>query len=593
MNFIYLVIFFAFVFSFSLLSERKFEENLIVCTNIVVFFLYFLGLYLSFKWIWLFLALVSLGVVGREIIVYKKPVGGILEKIIANNISVGIVIFFVVCLMLYLCNIDRFGTIWDEWDHWMYYVKSMYISGRIAWAAQDYPPSIMLVEWLGMKFYGNWNEGILYTSFYCYMCAIILPFCKRATKREILFWPIVLILYVSIINVSLYAMLDTSPIIGVLSGYVMWAIWDNEKVDWFYYLRISVTLFIIILAKGLMIVIVFLLAGLLIATVIFKNRREKINCAISLIPPIAGYLLWKLYINMNKFDSRFTKGSTYVMKQFLKGEYRLPDLFPEFRESFITVFLWRPISNFSYLQSEKAVVPISTLAFLLIMICALVIWNIKDKNNIKKQIFTVFIVIIFLTYIFVFLVAMVTLFAAELTSYVRVPYLASLYSRYTAPSFVGIWTFFGYLIFSSELWAKNKATILFSLFLFINWNSVEWLTPINNEYQGRISDNKSCIPIEEKTIMNKLYEAGGPTRILYYYDEEKTKTINSINYRYYALPHSVNFYSGDIDELKYTVGFYGSEYIYFNFEEPLLYENGLYRIVKNDIGELSFFKINK
>ena len=83
-----------------------------------------------------------------------------------NYLSLGLIAFFVLYVFVYLFDLNRNFTVWDEFSHWGVMLKEMLrldnfysVTKSTLMVHKDYPPVLQLFEFFWIKLCGSYREA--------------------------------------------------------------------------------------------------------------------------------------------------------------------------------------------------------------------------------------------------------------------------------------------------------------------------------------------------------------------------------------------------------------------------------------------------
>lgn len=265
------------------------------------------------------------------------------QSVIKNYLTPGFLIFCVLFVFLFILNIKRQFTVWDEFMHWGPMVKEMFRLDKFYSVAEsvipmhkDYPPIISILQVLWCKLAGGYREGYLYISLQVLVFSMFLPaLSKLKFKKSFAFYIKLFLIFVFIISSALlltvaeakfYTTIYIDCFLAVIFAYGLFLSVCEKNVTVFNLIRLSVCLAFLLLSKQmglvffLLILSAFALNYLITHYAVLKSEiRQKTAgkrlvkmgvtaFCISVIPYLFSYI-WDKYISAIGVERQFNISS--------------------------------------------------------------------------------------------------------------------------------------------------------------------------------------------------------------------------------------------------------------------------------------------
>ncbi|MBK5211930.1 MAG: hypothetical protein JJE36_06450 [Coriobacteriia bacterium] len=274
-----------------LVSKKRFEQVVPLALMSSALFVYLFGLFGNlFLGYYLSLAVaVSFPILVVILVIKRKD----LSQLVGNFLTPGFCIFLVIYVFIYILNLNRGLTMWDEFSHWAASVKEMLrlhdfysvaasqISGH-----KDYPPIIGIFQLIWCRLAGGYKEAYLYRSLQTLSLSLFLPmFSKFTWKKSWKFYlKLVLLMFVAVVipvftplgRQYFYQSIYVDCIMGFLLAYCLSLVVIERRNSLFKYVSISIALSFMLLVKQIGIAFCLLVFGAFIVNTIIINK-EKIS----------------------------------------------------------------------------------------------------------------------------------------------------------------------------------------------------------------------------------------------------------------------------------------------------------------------------
>lgn len=463
----------------TLLLKKRFEEVLpsaIMLSGLILYLASFLGkLSIGFY----LLVFVSLGF--PIFLLIKKNKEKELILYLDKILTPGLLIFFVVYLEIYILNLNRGFTEWDEFSHWGPMVKETlrldtFYSDPLSKSLthKDYPPAIVLIEVLWCKLNNiigsGYREDILYKALQTFILSMYMPAFnklewKNVTRGKMAAYAVLsslILLSLQLImplgEAKIFATIYTDGAMAVVFAYCLFTIIANsQNYDYGYYFQISISLTFLLLIKQMGIALYLLALGIYLLNIMFINSKTKIIVDFKeLVYIIGGFvgfpqffsILWSLYIKKLGIKGQFSISSIKLKSLFdivqgCGGEEWQHTVYINFIDKFCTKKLKSSPLPLSYWQ--------------LVLILGLMLYLVGKINKdllIRKQIYLLDICIVLGSVAYA--VAMMLLYMYSFGEYEGTRIVC--YERYMGTY---IFAFFSLIIMMSinKIWIKGDSVI--------------------------------------------------------------------------------------------------------------------------------------
>ena len=173
------------------LSKRTFGKCLPL-TFMINAFIYFITqvLFHTFKVGLVINILLPILLIGLLIWTYKKEGPKELKDFKANYFTNGMIAFIVIFIGVFIFDLNRTFTVWDEWSHWGEMIKEMFRLDRLysvdastLLVHKDYPPIVQLFEMFYSQLSGGYNESFLIRSIHLLSFCLFIPAISEEEKK--------------------------------------------------------------------------------------------------------------------------------------------------------------------------------------------------------------------------------------------------------------------------------------------------------------------------------------------------------------------------------------------------------------------------
>lgn len=551
------------------------------------------------------------------------------KKIKDNYFSNGFFAFIILYIFVYIFDLKRSFSHWDEFSHWGVMVKEMIrldkfysIDSSTLMAHKDYPPILQIFEMFYCKLSGGYNEAYLIRSIHLFsLSLIVLPIIdefkkfnniKSFIKFVLVVVSIIFIAYLFILLYDGHGVINSiynDYFMAILTAYSMFIIIINKKIfSKFNIINLSLSLSFLVLTKQmglplfLMIIFIYIFDIILklkndkslnkIKNIIFKRKNLKriifIFIALILIP-LGLYFGWSKYVKIIGCDSQFNLSDIKINELYgiIRGvsgeEWQHTASKNYYNALFNSNITTSNILTLSYLQS-----------IILIFIFLLFIWKYFKNKFYKNQFLSINTTLFFgaIGYAFV----MLLLYVFSFGSY-EGPNLAS-FDRYMATYIIICLVVIIYLIGIVVSRSKNKKKELYLfilcglLFIIQSPNKMVALIPsISSPVENVYSYNANIISNKTKDF-DKIYIIAQNTSGEYQFFVKYYCNPRLTNLHYFNLPvdNNINprtYYNDNM--LEYMKDF---DYLYLALIDDSFIEKYSFMFGNEKIEQYGLYKIN-
>lgn len=506
-----------------------------------------------------------------------------LEQFKKDFFSNGFYTFIIFYIGIFIFDLNRKFTKWDEYSHWGVMVKEMLRLDKLysselstLMVHKDYPPMISIYELFYTKLTFVFKEETLIKTLHLFNASLIIPFidnnvCKKNIIKSV---TAILSMFLIILLFDQHDIINTIYIdytVSLLTAYMLSIVFIEENnLTKFNIINLIIGLSFLILSKQIGLPFCLMIIFLFILKTILKTKPNKsmiINILLVTIIPIIFFFGWNKYVS--KLD---------IEKQFVISNVIEKRVEPWQKEALNNYLI--AIKNRSLLTSYIKL----SYIFLLIIVLLLLYLVCKKIYN-KKE-----IIILGSTYTLGFIGYFLVMLGLYTTSFG--PYegviLAS-FDRYM-PSFVLICISSIYMIYIKNSSLKKTLIILTILLLIQNPIKLKRLIPKVKKTEEHIFQIQAD-KIKRNTKANtKVFLIAQNTSGEYqfgvkFYLDTQTTNLNSFNLPTSNIDDYEKYYNENIKEYmlefdylylsKLDESFY--QKYHFLFNEPIK-ENNLYKI---------------
>lgn len=324
------------------------------------------------------------------------------------------------CLILFLLLIcwDRPITQFDDMNHWAREVKSLfYMNGLVgverhcSLAYGDYPPIMQLLEWWFVHVLGYFREGLLFFAQYLFGFSFLLPCLYRnPTGRK--FWAAGLLFILlpipllSVFNISFLKGVGVDAILGILIGGIVFSIFDAEKTDWFYFLRLASYLSFLALTKSTGMIWVVFLTLLFMGVYFWKyhhNRKQMSGVVAVAITPLLMYASWVIYCKKMGLTTYLTQIGLNAVQGIQTGQWSLPPETGQLLKIYVRAIFFAPTSqNYFGISALALMLLMPLLYFVLYKRNVLQEWEFRTLRIVMPLFSLMWIILLFFSMISIF-----------------------------------------------------------------------------------------------------------------------------------------------------------------------------------------------
>ena len=281
------------------------------------------------------LALFSIGYI--IITKYKKKD---LTQLKNNFLTKGFYAFILIYIAIFIFDLNRSFTVWDEYSHWGVMVKEMFrldkfysVSASTLMAHKDYPPIISIFELFYCKLIGNYREPYLIRALHLLSLSFFIPaICEEENKCQKVKFAIKIGLIITSVFLT-FLLFDghgiintiyTDYILAMIVSYILYiVVTEKNLTSNFTVIILSISSCFLLLTKQmgfplyLMVLFIYFLENTL------KNKSSKLKntkkikpitfLKILILLIIIPLLIWKCWSN-------------YTESLGIKGQFELADL---------------------------------------------------------------------------------------------------------------------------------------------------------------------------------------------------------------------------------------------------------------------------
>ena len=249
-----------YTFSLKVIFKNKFEYNLPL-TFIISAIIMYVSLY-TFKSIYIGLIINLLICLIFPIYLIKNKYN--FKRIKDEFLTNGLICFLTLYLIVYLYDLNRMYTRWDELSHWGKMVKEILrldnfysVNASYLLPHKDYPPMFSLMEVFYTLINGAFKESYLIRCIHMFEGSIILSIFnhdkKLSIKKDILktilvfsFLYILTLLFDSEVFInSIYIDIPLSFLIG----YILFYVFKEKDYNYLFFIQLSFMLIFVLLSK--------------------------------------------------------------------------------------------------------------------------------------------------------------------------------------------------------------------------------------------------------------------------------------------------------------------------------------------------------
>ena len=348
---------------------------------------------------WLcFFGFVILG--GTAILIYRKN-----TVLLVNSYKdAGIIIFALCSVFIYFAFRGHIVTNWDDFNYWANFPKNLYysdafVSGPASTTIfKDYMPIVQIYLYAILKFYGAFDEGVLFVAHNVLILTFLIPFFEINTDdlRRSVIRVFAGTLLIPAFSFQPFHCLGVDIIISAVFGYLLIRIFSTKNRDIWFYTELIILLSFLTLVKAMAIIVVAIVIILVWIDVNKKNRICILYSIASSIIPICFYFSWHLFCRI--------KGNTsYLSDKAISNVNGGAFVLPEYAGTVVRKYIEALLS----LNLNGGKIGASAVA-IMIFVIAIARYGFKDIKN-KKLMWGIisvgffgYLLSLLYTYLFVF-----------------------------------------------------------------------------------------------------------------------------------------------------------------------------------------------
>lgn len=536
--------------------------------------------------------------------------------------NINIIIYLIYIISISIRNYNLLASLWDEFTHWADSVKgTVQLDDFVANPKsnslfKNYPPIMTLFQYWGQKINitlsGQFNEGLLYSSYLMFSGAVLLPVLsidkKRSVIRSIIFAGIIFISPVIFYKQYFYS-IYIDQFLGIIFGasitVLMFNDLENQETNISFSKLLYMNLMIanLVLAKDVGVYFAFV-----IAVILFVNEFSKkiLNNISRIVLPLSGLCTlliskWSWNIILKSYNLS-TGGRNVNLINYIK--YLLGRGQMSLEKEVALIYRGKWLRGFLDLSHIK----INYLIFIVLLTVSLfLLYSLINKN--KKNYYNLIIIVVSF-YLYIFALGMLYVF---LFSEYEAKNLAS-FDRYLSINLLGLTILLMVLtsMLISKINKKNIKILTISLVLSMTI-SVLPLSTIKNWINGSYQKSTETFREQFELLDNEINKLEDNKKI--YYIHQGSSGITYHVMRFNVRPHNIYnafgtwsigepFYEGDVWTKNYTatewkdvlqnesygyvaiykINDYFRETYYEVFEDPNdIEENKVYKVLDNGL----------
>ena len=541
---------------------------------------------------------------------YKKNDLKVFNK---NFFTIGLYSFILLYIGVYIFDLYRVFTKWDEFSHWGVMIKEMFrldrfysIKSSTLMVHKDYPPIVQLFELFYAKLSGGYKEAYLIRAIHLFNLSLFIPvisetYVKKTQKYKTIIKIILIIISVyliillfdghNIIN-SIYIDYTMAIVTAYLLGII---VFEKDLLNKFTLINLSIGLSFLLLIKQMSIPLYLMILFMFIVSIIIKKEKSITKESIPKIVKVILLLVVIPFLTLKSWNS-------YVDKLNVEKQFELKDLkITELKDivSGNKGEKYQQEASTNYLNAIKkenittSYLKINYIQWLIITIVLLYILWSQNKEYFHKHQILLIMATLTLGYIGYFLV-MLIMYVFSFGPY-EGPNLAS-FDRYMS-TYVLISILLTFMIFIN-IYVNNKNSLSKLIILTILLILIQSPFSINKCFPKIIKPKNNGF-IEMAKIINKNTKKNSKIYIIaqnssgdyqfyikYYLDDKTT------NLEYFDLPILENnnceeYFNTNVKDYMYKYDYLYLAKIDESFKEKYNF------IFDNNIKEGNLYKINK
>lgn len=388
MSFIITLLYFiCFTATLVVISKKRFSKCLPLSFMISSFTLFFSQVVFKTFNIGIFINII-IAFIFPIICITKKIRNESLEQIKQLIINNGLYIFILLYIGVFIFDLNREFSMWDEFSHWGVMVKEMFrldrfysIDASTLMVHKDYPPIVSIYELFFAKLSGGYNETYLIRGLHLFQFSLFIPFIAKEDDKKAS--RIIKALLVIIIVYLLYLLFDCHGVINtiytdyfmaMLVAYLLGMIYvERDVISPFNLFRVSLGLSFLLLTKQMGLPLYAMVVYYFIFSIVFSKVstnhpiRKIIIVLVSLILPLTFYTGWNNYVDNLEVTRQFDIDNI----EYKKLENYQKETYSNFIEA----------SKYESLISSP--IKVSYLAFIIIIFVGLLLLTYFNRRNIS------------------------------------------------------------------------------------------------------------------------------------------------------------------------------------------------------------------
>lgn len=172
--------------AFSVISKKKFEENIIFTIVSYITILFLTGAIGNLNIGFYLIVLANIGMLIYNTISIIKGRVDVKEQIL----SFGFILFVISYMLILWISVGRMSAEWDEFSHWSLAVKNMFTLGNLGLGedsnllCKNYLSGTSIFQFFCTKLCGEFKEGMLYVGMNVMLVSTIIPIFKNIKSKK-------------------------------------------------------------------------------------------------------------------------------------------------------------------------------------------------------------------------------------------------------------------------------------------------------------------------------------------------------------------------------------------------------------------------
>lgn len=210
-----------------------------------------------------------------------------------NYFTSGLIVFLTVYVLVFIYDLKRGFTVWDEFSHWGVMVKEMFrldgfysVDASNLMVHKDYPPIMQLFELFWIKLCGGFKEVYAERALHTFELSLFIPFVAEKVLRKKGFWKNVLIGSAMMLSVAstvilfdvhgVFQSIYTDYAMALVVTYLLMTIFASKEITWFEIATLSIGGGFLLLLKQMGLPL-YLMVICFFTTVVFLRERHNIK----------------------------------------------------------------------------------------------------------------------------------------------------------------------------------------------------------------------------------------------------------------------------------------------------------------------------